>query len=212
MPTPITYFPYSLSLITRLEKSESPDSRMTVPISGRVKTSSRASMASRMSVAFFFDDPYAGAKIRSMDASESGTMYCGYRRQSAYARWTATFPLMISDESRLRSSLPRSERIPIVTLSKSMRSAALGACIGVEYCGAAVMACGPRWMSAVCAREGVCECREFMQGSADQKGQFRPLAGVKPFRVGGWPWDRRSPNGEGGSASGDMSVVSLPSP
>jgi hypothetical protein len=30
---------------------------MKVPISGRVKTSSIASMASRMSVAFFFADP-----------------------------------------------------------------------------------------------------------------------------------------------------------
>ena len=56
---------------------------MNVPISGRVKTSSHASIASRMSVAFFFEDPYAGAKIRSIDASERGTMYCGYRRQSA---------------------------------------------------------------------------------------------------------------------------------
>jgi hypothetical protein len=57
MPTPMTYLPYSFSLITRLEKSESPESRMKVPISGRVNTSSRASIASRMSVAFFFDDP-----------------------------------------------------------------------------------------------------------------------------------------------------------
>ncbi len=53
----MTYLPYSLSLMTRLEKSESPESRMNVPISGRVKTSSSASMARRMSVAFFFDDP-----------------------------------------------------------------------------------------------------------------------------------------------------------
>ncbi len=30
-----------------------------------------------MSVAFFFDDPYAGAMIMSMDDSASGTMYCG---------------------------------------------------------------------------------------------------------------------------------------
>ena len=73
----MTYLPYSLSLITKLEKSESPESRMMVPISGRVKTSSIASMASRMSVAFFLDDPYAGAKIKSMEASDSGTMYCG---------------------------------------------------------------------------------------------------------------------------------------
>ncbi len=77
MPTPITYLPYSLSLMTRLEKSESPESRMIVPISGRVNTSSIASIARRMSVAFFFDEPYAGAKMRSIDASESGTMYCG---------------------------------------------------------------------------------------------------------------------------------------
>ena len=47
----MTYLPYSLSLMTRLEKSESPERRMKVPISGRVKTSSRASIASRMSVA-----------------------------------------------------------------------------------------------------------------------------------------------------------------
>ena len=40
-----------------LEKSESPESSTKVPISGRVKTSSMASMASRMSVAFFFDEP-----------------------------------------------------------------------------------------------------------------------------------------------------------
>ena len=77
MPTPITYFPYSFSLITREEKSLSPESRMNVPISGRVNTSSSASIASRMSVAFFLFDPYAGAKIRSIEDSDSGTMYCG---------------------------------------------------------------------------------------------------------------------------------------
>ena len=77
MPTPITYFPYSFSLSTRLEKSLSPVSRMKVPISGRMKTSSTASMAIRMSVAFFFELPYAGAKIRSTEASERGTMYWG---------------------------------------------------------------------------------------------------------------------------------------
>ena len=82
-PTPITYFPYSFSLRTMLEKSESPERRMNVPISGRVKTISSASIASRMSVEFFLVDPYAGAKIRSIDASDSGTTYCGYRRQSA---------------------------------------------------------------------------------------------------------------------------------
>ncbi len=53
IPTPITYLPYSFSLSTRLEKSESPVSRMYVPISGRMKTSSSASIAIRMSVAFF---------------------------------------------------------------------------------------------------------------------------------------------------------------
>jgi hypothetical protein len=53
----MTYFPYSFSFNTRLEKSESPDSRMKVPISGRVKTISKASMARRMSVAFFFVEP-----------------------------------------------------------------------------------------------------------------------------------------------------------
>ena len=73
----MTYFPYSFSLITMVEKSLSPDMRMNVPISGRVKTSSMASIASRMSVAFFLLVPNAGAKIRSIDDSESGTMYCG---------------------------------------------------------------------------------------------------------------------------------------
>ena len=77
MPTPMTYLPYSLSLMTMLEKSESPESSTKVPISGRVKTSSIASIARRMSVAFFLDEPYAGAKIRSIDDSVSGTMYCG---------------------------------------------------------------------------------------------------------------------------------------
>ena len=77
MPTPMTYFPYSLSLITSIEKSLSPESRMNVPISGRVNTSSMASIARRMSVAFFFVEPKAGAKMRSIDDSESGTMYCG---------------------------------------------------------------------------------------------------------------------------------------
>ena len=57
MPTPITYLPYSLSLMTMLEKSESPLSSTNVPISGRVNTSSSASIARRMSVAFFFDEP-----------------------------------------------------------------------------------------------------------------------------------------------------------
>ena len=73
----MTYLPYSLSLMTSIEKSLSPDRRMKVPISGRVKTSSMASIARRMSVAFFFTEPKAGAKIRSIDDSESGTMYCG---------------------------------------------------------------------------------------------------------------------------------------
>ena len=63
--------------MTMLEKSESPERSTKVPISGRVNTSSIASIASRISVAFFFDEPYAGAKIRSIDDSVSGTMYCG---------------------------------------------------------------------------------------------------------------------------------------
>ena len=51
---------------------------------------------------------------------------------------------MISDERRLRSSF-EVERIPIVTLSKSMRRAALGAWIGAWTIGAAAtIACGPR--------------------------------------------------------------------
>jgi len=53
IPTPMTYFPYSLSFRTRLEKSLSPVRRMNVPISGRMKINSRASIAMRMSVAFF---------------------------------------------------------------------------------------------------------------------------------------------------------------
>ncbi len=77
IPTPITYFPYSFSFSTQEEKSESPVRRMKVPISGRVKTSSMASTAMRRSVAFFLEVPYAGAKIRSTDASVRGTMYCG---------------------------------------------------------------------------------------------------------------------------------------
>ena len=73
----MTYLPYSLSLITSELKSESPDRRMKVPISDRVNTNSSASMARRMSVAFFLLEPKAGAKMRSIDASDSGTMYCG---------------------------------------------------------------------------------------------------------------------------------------
>jgi hypothetical protein len=73
----MTYFPYSFSLITIVEKSLSPERRMKVPISGLVKTSSMASMARRMSVAFFLVDPKAGAKIRSIEDSERETMYCG---------------------------------------------------------------------------------------------------------------------------------------
>jgi hypothetical protein len=53
----MTYLPYSLSLMTMLEKSESPERRTKVPISGRVNTSSSASMARRMSVAFFLAEP-----------------------------------------------------------------------------------------------------------------------------------------------------------
>ena len=77
IPTPMTYLPYSLSLRTRLLKSLSPVRRMKVPISGRMKISSKASIAMRMSVAFFLELPYAGAKIRSTDASDSDTMYWG---------------------------------------------------------------------------------------------------------------------------------------
>src|SRR5213592_4309692 len=65
MPTPITYLPYSLSLSTSEEKSESPESSMNVPISGRVKTSSSASIASRISVAFFLFAPCAGANKKN---------------------------------------------------------------------------------------------------------------------------------------------------
>ncbi len=57
IPTPITYFPYSLSFSTRLEKSESPVRRIKVPISGRMKTSSTPSIAIRISVAFFLELP-----------------------------------------------------------------------------------------------------------------------------------------------------------
>ena len=53
----MTYLPYSFSLSTSEEKSLSPESRMKLPISGRVNTSSKASIASRMSVAFFLFDP-----------------------------------------------------------------------------------------------------------------------------------------------------------
>src|SRR5436189_5988281 len=80
----MTYLPYSLSFSTRDEKSESPDSRMNVPISGRVNTSSRASTARRMSVAFFLFDPYAGAQIMSIEDSASGTMCC---RAAGRGRW-----------------------------------------------------------------------------------------------------------------------------
>src|SRR5687768_17690322 len=78
---------------------------------------------------------------------------------------------MMSEESRLRSSFPRSERIPIVTLSKSMRRAALGAWAEkVAWIGAAdiVCACGPRWMGVAAARTGVAErgCRGFMSSSS----------------------------------------------
>src|SRR3954464_3571667 len=127
MPTPITYLPYSLSLVTRLAKSESPERRMKVPISGRVNTSSIASTASLMSGAFFFADPYAVAMIMSIDDSASGTMYWGYRRQSAYARWTETLPLTMSEERRVLSSAGGSERMPIGTSSKSTSRAGGGA-------------------------------------------------------------------------------------
>ena len=50
---------------------------MNIPISGRVKTSSMASMARRMSVAFFLLEPKAGAKMRSIEDSDRGTMYWG---------------------------------------------------------------------------------------------------------------------------------------
>jgi len=53
--------------------------------------------------------------------------------------------------------------MPIVTLSKSIRRAAFGAWIGAKACGAAVMACGPRWMSAAEDRVEVRGFREFMQ-------------------------------------------------
>ena len=73
----MTYLPYSLSFRTIEEKSLSPESRMNVPISGRVKTSSMASTAKRISVAFFLLEPYAGAQMRSIEDSERGTTYWG---------------------------------------------------------------------------------------------------------------------------------------
>src|SRR5687768_5070102 len=66
---------------------------------------------------------------------------------------------MISDESRLLSSAARSERMPIVTLSKSIRSAALGACWeggGGGVLEAAAVACGPLYRGATGARIGAC--------------------------------------------------------
>src|SRR6185437_13884165 len=93
---------------------------------------------------------------------------------------------MMSDERRLRSSFPRSERMPIVTLSKSMRSAAFGAWIGVAAWATIVIACGPRWIRAPWDRVGVCVCREFMQDSAGQTCQSRRSRNVKPCYAETW--------------------------
>src|SRR3954469_23307761 len=87
--------------------------------------------------------------IMSIDDSASGTMYWGYRRQSAYARWTETLPLTMSEERRFFSSVWSSERMPIVTLSKSMSSAALGAWCPTFPSAAGFIACGPRWIGAI---------------------------------------------------------------
>lgn len=61
--------------------------------------------------------------------------------------------------------------MPIVTLSKSIRRAALGACSGVATCGTpATMAWGPRWIRAEEPRLAERGLREFMNllgGSTD---------------------------------------------
>src|SRR4051812_23760454 len=71
---------------------------------------------------------------------------------------------MMSDESNVWSSFWSSDRIPIVTLSKSIRSAALGAWTGVATptCWR-LSACGPRWTRAFCARGAGRVFREFIQ-------------------------------------------------
>ena len=51
--------------------------------------------------------------------------------------------------------------MPIVTLSKSMRSAAFGAWAAAPALAVGDVACGPRWMGAMCARAGtlrMCRC------------------------------------------------------
>src|ERR1019366_10137894 len=91
---------------------------------------------------------------------------------------------MMSEERRLRSSVWRSERIPIVTLSKSMRSAAFGAWttagpLRLE----GVMAWGPRWSGAIGARvTATWESRGIMMSLA-----YSPVAGRAP-RLGRADW------------------------
>src|SRR5439155_20295394 len=59
-----------------------------------------------------------------------------------------TLPLTMSEERRFFSSVWSSERMPIVTLSKSMSRAAFGAWWVVPNV-AEDIACGPRWIGAI---------------------------------------------------------------
>src|SRR5882757_7666951 len=54
----------------------------------------------------------------------------------------------MSEERRFFSSVWSSERMPIVTLSKSMSSAALGAWCWLPML-AGFIACGPRWIGEI---------------------------------------------------------------
>ena len=83
-PTPITFLLSSRSRFTSGVKSESPDTMTNVEMKSRVKASSMASTAIRMSAAFLrTESERCGISVSSMFASTSPRRYSLNRFQSA---------------------------------------------------------------------------------------------------------------------------------
>ena len=127
-----------------------------MPISGRVNTSSMASMARRMSVAFFFDD--AVRRREDQVDRRLGERDDVLRIAAPVGVGALDGDLALDDlasRGGCGARAARSERIPIVTLSKSMRRAALGAW-GTVRAARGPTAWGPRCTGMTGPRKGAC--------------------------------------------------------
>src|SRR5215470_17014174 len=80
--------------------------------------------------------------------------------------------------------------------------------MGAVTCDTAAMACGPRWMRAVWAREGVCECLEFMPALCGSDMTIYPHRGRKAIRNGGLRTGAATGSGDRGAANRTESLGS----